>query len=331
MTPLLATARLGRIGFGGAPLGNLYAELAEDQAEAVVSHAYARGLRYFDTAPHYGNGLSEQRMGRVLRGLPRDSFALSSKVGRLLVASPSAPREQNGYVGVPPFVQRYDYSYDGALRSIEDSLRRLGLSRLDIVYIHDIDEATHGPEQPRIFREAMEGAYKALARLRSDGTIKAAGLGVNDWKVCAASLAHADFDCFLLAGRYTLLDQTAAPELLPACVARGIRIVLGGPYNSGILASGAVPGARFNYAPASTQVLARVAAIEACCAAFGVPLKAAALQFPLAHPAVATVIPGGRTRAEVDDNIAHAGHPIPARFWRALRERGLLAPALPVP
>ena len=241
-------------GFGGAPLGNLFAPIADEAAVALVRSAYISGVRYFDTAPHYGNGLSEHRIGAALRAAPRGDFLLSTKVGRLLIADPDAPRNQNSYVGVLPFVQRWDYSFDGTLRSIEDSLQRLSLAAIDYAFIHDVARDAHGDAQPQRFREAMEGAIPALARLKAEGAIKGYGLGVNDWQVCVDALAHADLDILLLAGRYTLLDQTALPELLPRCVARGVRVVVGGPFNSGILASGARPAGGgapyFDYAPA---------------------------------------------------------------------------------
>jgi D-threo-aldose 1-dehydrogenase len=326
---------LPRLGFGGAPLGNLFAPLADSAATELVRHAYERGVRYVDTAPHYGNGLSEHRIGAALRHVPRDSYALSTKVGRLLTAEATAPRAQNGYVEVLPFTQRWDYSAEGTLRSIEDSLQRLGLSRIDFVYIHDLARREHGAGYASRFREAMEGAVPALTKLRSEGVIAGFGLGVNEWEVCGEALAHTDLDVLLVAGRYTLADQTALPQLLPLCVARNVRVVIGGPFNSGILASGAKPRdgrvPYFNYQPAPADVVARVAAIEAVCAAHQVPLKAAALQFPLAHPAVACVAPGVRTIAEFDENLALSNHAIPDAFWRDLRAEGLIAVDSPLP
>ncbi len=316
------------LGIGGAPLGNLFAAVADDAAVALVRHAYARGIRYFDTAPHYGHGLSEHRFGAALRGVPRDEFVLSSKVGRILTAATGAPRDQHGFVEVLPFVQHWDYSYDGTLRSIEDSLQRLGQARLDLVFIHDVARDAHGDAQPQRFREAMKGAVPALARLKAEGAIAGFGLGVNDWQVCVDALAHADLDVLLLAGRYTLLDQTALPVLLPLCARRDVRVVIGGPFNSGILATGTrSAGARtlyFDYAPASSEIVARATAIEDVCAAHGVPLKAAALQFPRAHPAVACVLSGARSIAELDENLALAAQPIPDAFWRDLRAAGLV-------
>ena len=323
------------LGFGGAPLGNLFAAITDEAALSLVRRAFDRGIRYFDTAPHYGNGLSEHRIGAALRELPRDAYVLSTKVGRLLVPDAGAPRDQNSYIGVLPFVQRWDYSREGTLRSVDDSLQRLGLARIDYVFIHDVARDAHGDAQPARFREAMEGAVPALARLKAERVIAGFGLGVNDWQVCVDALAHADLDLLLLAGRYTLLDQTALRELLPLCVARATRVVLGGPFNSGILATGTRPfdgrPAYFNYAPASAEILERARSIEAVCAAHHVPLKAAALQFPRAHPAIACVLPGARSTAELDENIALASAPIPDAFWRDLRAQRLVAEEAPLP
>lgn len=323
------------LGFGGAPIGNLFAPIADAEAVALARHAYERGVRYFDTAPHYGNGLSEHRIGAALRAVPRDDFILSTKVGRLLTPDANAPRDQYGYVNVLPFVQRWDYSFDGTLRSVDDSLQRLSLSRVDYVFIHDVAHDAHGDAQPQRFREAMEGAVPSLARLKSEGVIKGFGLGVNDWQVCVDALAHTDLDLVLLAGRYTLLDQTALPEFLPLCIKRGTRVAIGGPFNSGILATGTRPAdgrtVYFNYAPASADVIARAAAIEDLCLAHGVPLKAAALQFPRAHPAVACVVPGARSIAELDENLAMSLIRIPGAFWRDLRSRRLVSADAPLP
>ncbi len=323
--------KLGPFGFGGAPLGNLFAAIDEAAAVAAVRRAYDTGLRHFDTAPHYGHGLSEHRIGEALRGMPRDSFILSTKVGRLLVPDAAAPSTQHGFTRTLPFVQRYDYSGDGARRSLEFSLHRLGMARIDIAYIHDCDFHAHGADGARRFKEAMDGAYPALAKLKAEGAIAALGLGVNHWETCRDALKHGDIDLFLLAGRYTLLDQSALDELLPACVARGTGIVVGGPYNSGILATGAVAGATFDYKPASPEILARVAAIAAVCKRHGVALRAAALQFPLAHPAIVAVIPGARTPAEIDDNAALMRAVIPAALWAELKATKLLRADAPTP
>ena len=322
---------LGPLGFGGAPLGNLYAAIDDGAAVAAVRRAWDIGIRHFDTAPHYGHGLSEHRIGEALRGRPRDEFVLSTKVGRLLTPDPDAATTQHGFAGTLPFDQRFDYSADGARRSLEDSLQRLGMARIDVAYVHDCDEHAHGAGAAAAFRAAMEGALPALAALKRQGAVRAIGLGVNMWQTCRDALAHADVDLFLLAGRYTLLDQSALAELLPRCVERGVGIVVGGPYNSGILATGAVAGARYDYQPAGPEILARVRALEALCARHGVRLKAAALQFPLAHPAVVAVIPGARTPAEVDENASLIGEAIPDSFWAELRAARLVPEAAPLP
>ena len=320
---------------GCAPLGNLFRGLEEPQAEAVVRRAWQDGVRYFDTAPHYGHGLSEHRLGRLLRTLPRDEFVLSTKVGRILTADAGAPRSAFGYVDTLPFVQRYDYTADGVRRSLEDSLQRMGLARIDIVYVHDIDATTHGAAQPTRFKDLLDSGLPALARLKAEGVIAGSGLGVNEVGICLETLAHADLDVLLVAGRYTLADQEALARLLPECQRRNVAVVLGGPFNSGILASGAHPHdgrpPYFNYQPAPAEVVARVAAIEGVCAQFDVPLKAAALQFPRMHPAIACVLAGARTSEEVAENVALAGRPIPAAFWRALVERRLVDPQVPLP
>jgi D-threo-aldose 1-dehydrogenase len=331
---LYGALRRGSLAFGGAPLGNLFAPLADADAIELVRHAWRRGVRYFDTAPHYGNGLSEQRIGAALHDVPRDSFLLSTKVGRVLVPDASAPRNQHGYVDGLPFAQMYDYSRDGVLRSLADSRRRLRQDRVDLVYAHDLDRATHGAEFERHFRTFLDSGLPVLADLKGAGVIGGFGIGVNGVAICLDTLRHADLDVILLAGRYTLLDQSALAELLPLCARRGTRIVAGGPFNSGILATGAHPAngqvGYFDYAPAPPDVVARVAALEDFCLARGVPLKAAALQFPLAHPAVACVLAGARSIAELDENLALAASALPAAFWHDLRARGLVVPDAPL-
>ncbi|MEP7208236.1 MAG: aldo/keto reductase [Casimicrobiaceae bacterium] len=334
--PALRTTFARRpLALGGAPLGNLFRPVSDAAATGVLRAALAAGVDYFDTAPHYGNGRSEQRFGSVLNTVPRERFVLSTKVGRLLTPCSDPARIQHGYVDGLPFVQHYDYTHDGTLRSLDESLARLALARIDIAYVHDIDVATHGADQPMRFREAIEGALPALARRKADGTLAGYGLGVNDVQVCLDTLAVADLDVILLAGRYTLADQSALAALLPRCVARGVAIVAGGPFNSGILATGAHPadGAApyFDYAPAAPHVVEHVEQIERLCLDFAVPLKAAALQFPLAHPAVACVLVGARSVAELEDSLAHVHLPIPRAFWTSLREARLVHPAAPLP
>lgn len=329
-----ASARAG-VALGGAPLGNLYRALSDDDAVAVVRRAWNRGIRYFDTAPHYGHGLSERRFGAALRDVPRTAFVLSTKVGRILHPDASAPASQHGYVEVPAFVQRYDYTREGVLRSLDDSRKRLGLDRIHLVYVHDLDRATHGDDFERHFKALLDGGLPSLAELKRAGEIEGYGIGVNGVAICLDVLRHADLDAILLAGRYTIADQSALPALLPLCLARNVAVVLGGPFNSGILATGATPPsgqvAYFDYAPASSAMVSHVAAIEVVCARHGVPLRAAALQFPAAHPAVAAVLAGARSEQEVDDLVAMRHYAIPAGFWIELRERGLVAPAAPLP
>jgi D-threo-aldose 1-dehydrogenase len=331
--------RFGRVeldvtvmGYGAAPIGNIFRPVAEEEAAAMIHAAWNAGVRYFDTAPMYGHGLSEARLGSALRWYPRHEYVVSSKVGRLLTAAPRQEIDFAPWVDGLPFKMRFDYSYDGAMRSIEDSLQRLGLEHIDIAFIHDCDVFTHGPQhQPGHFREAMDGAWRALDRLRSEGVLKAIGVGVNEWQVCLEALRQRDFDCFLLAGRYTLLEQEALDEFLPLCEQRGAAVVLGGSYNSGILATGAVPGAKYNYGPAPELILERTRRIEAVCARHGVPLKAVALQFVLAHPAIPTNIPGTRTVAQIEENLAVFRTEVPAALWDELKREGLIRQDSPVP
>jgi len=320
---------------GGAPLGNLFRAISDRAATTLVRYAHAAGARYFDTAPHYGHGRSERRLGDALREFTRDEYLLSTKVGRLLDPCSDAPRDQHGYVDTLPFVQRYDYTAKGVRRSLEDSLQRLGLARIDLVYVHDIDRAPHGEAHAGRLADALDGGLPALAALKSQGVIGGYGLGVNDVAICREVLRHADLDVILLAGRYTLADQSALAELLPECERRGVALVLGGPFNSGILASGARPRdgsvPYFNYAPAPGDMVDRVAAIELVCTEFSVPLRAAALQFPRGHTAVTCVLAGARSAAEFDENLRFSRFPIPAGFWHALRERGLIDAKAPLP
>jgi len=322
-------------GLGGAPLGNLFRAVSDREAHELVRCAYAAGARYFDTAPHYGHGRSERRMGDALRDFSRDDFLVSTKVGRLLVASANAPRDQHGYVDTLPFLQRYDYTAEGVRRSLTESLQRLGLARVDFACVHDIDRATHGEKHAERLADALDGGLPALGALKAEGAIAGYGLGTNDVAICLQMLRHADLDVILLAGRYTLADQSALPELLPECERRGVAVVLGGPFNSGILATGAHPrdgsAPFFDYATAPSAVIDRVSAIERVCVEHGVPLAAAALQFPLAHPAVTCVLPGARSAAEFERNLGLASLPIASAFWDALREQRLVDECAPLP
>jgi D-threo-aldose 1-dehydrogenase len=324
-----------RLGLGGAPIGNLFAPVTDADARTLVDAAWASGCRSVDTAPHYGHGRSERRIGDALRGHPRDAFVLSSKVGRLLTAQPGAAREQFSYIDTLPFVQHWDYGAAGTRRSLEDSLQRTGLSRIDVLYVHDCDAATHGERAPQVLRQVIDETLPALQQMKREGLIRAVGLGVNDVAVVQQVLREADLDALLLAGRYSLLDHSALGELLPECLKRGVHVALGGVFNSGILATGVASPSQaaptFNYAPAAREWVERTRRIEAHCAAHGVPLRAAALQFPLAHPAIEIVMLGARRVAEWDDALAMLRHPIPATFWQALRRDGLIPDEAPTP
>jgi D-threo-aldose 1-dehydrogenase len=322
------------LGIGTAPLGNMYRALTEASAQAALQAGWDSGCRYIDTAPFYGLGLSETRINTFLRGRPRADYVLSTKVGRRLAVCPPEERAGIGqFFETPSRRVVFDYSYDGVMRSMEDSLERLGLDRIDILLCHDVDVFTHGSKEAsdaRI-REFMEGGYHALHSLREQGVVSAIGAGLNNWEVCETLARAGDFDLFLLAGRYTLLEQDALTSFLPLCVERGIGIVLGGPYNSGILATGAWGGATYNYKPAPQDILDRVTRIEQVCAAHGVRLIEAALRFPLAHPAVVSVIPGGQTADEVKGNAEVLRAKIPAALWSDLKSQGLLRADAPVP
>ena len=299
--------RVTDLGLGSAPLGGMFEAVTEDDVHRVVDAAWSAGIRFFDTAPLYGHGLAEQRMGDVLRTKPRDDFVLATKVGRLLRAG-APPEPGQAFVGVPPVNPVFDFSYEGVMRSVDESLGRLGLDRIDILHIHDPDDH---------YEQALHGAYRALDTLRSEGTIAAVGAGMNQAEMLARFARDANFDCFLLAGRYTLLDRIGAKELLPLCVERGIAVVAGGVFNSGILAN---PNSdtHYNYRPAPAELIRRALELKAICERHGVDLKAAALQFPLRHPAIAVVLTGPRSVAELEENIRMFQAPIPDDLWREL-------------
>ncbi len=317
--------QLPKLGLGCAPLGGLLSGVSSDDATGVLDTALARGVRYFDTAPYYGFGLSERRVGDAIRGHP--DVILSTKVGRLLKPGLPADPAAFGWPEPLPFHPVFDYGYDGVMRSFEDSLQRLGRDRIDILLLHDIGPFTHTDpeEERRHFRDAMSGGYRALDELRRAGRVKAIGIGVNEVDVSLRTLDHGDWDVFLLAGRYTLLEQTPLERLFPECERRGTRIVIGGPYNSGIL----VGGRNWNYAEAPAELQARVLQIRGVCDRHGVPLPAAALQFCLAHPVVDTVIPGARTRQELLQALEWMETAIPDALWEDLKREGLLAAAAP--
>lgn len=296
-----------RLGFGGASIGGAFQAVEEASAVATIRRAWDLGIRYFDTAPLYGHGASERRVGQALRDRPRADVVVSTKVGRLF--DPGSDRTH------------FDFSRDGVRRSVEGSLARLGLERIDILLIHDPDDH---------WREAIGEAYPALHRLREEKIVGAIGAGMNQSAMLARFAREGDFDVFLVAGRYTLLDQEALAELLPLCLERQVSVVIGGVLNSGILADPR-PGSRFNYRPADPAVVERAQRLASVCASYDVPLKAVAVQFPLAHPAVATVLAGGRTTDQLDEYPALMRHPIPAELWAELRSQGLLPADAPTP
>ena len=323
---------LETLGLGCASVGNLYQPVSDLDARGLLESAWQSGFRYFDTAPHYGQGLSERRVGDFLREKKISEYVISTKVGRLLRPAGYA-RERHGFISPMPFNIHYDYSYDGVMRSYEDSLQRLGLDSVDMLYVHDIGTYTHGEENDRLFTDAMKGGYKALDQLRSHGAVKAIGLGVNEYQVCEAALEYGDWDCFLLAGRYTLLEQTALDTFLPKCVDRQCSIVIGGVYNSGILATG-VKGQgpwHYDYGQAPDEVVEKVSRIEKICDSYAVPLAAAALQFPLVHPAVASVIPGIGKPSRVRETTRLFALDIPVSLWADLKRAGLLGAHIPTP
>ncbi len=348
-----------RMGLGTNPLGGLYEAVGNAEAEALVRRSVELGVGLIDTAPHYGAGLAERRLARVLPTMPREDLVVSTKVGRLIrpisvpgkvvtvlreaalnrdptrilgAARHVAHRLQGRHTQPPPadpdtdmpdprLGSVFDFSYDGVMRSLSESLERLGLDRVDVLLLHDPDF---------YFKEAMAGAYRALEQLRADGTVGAIGVGMNQSAMLARFAREGDFDCFLVAGRYTLLDQGALEDLLPACEERGSSVLVGGVYNSGILADPR-PDSHFNYEPVTQAWLDKALRIKAVCDRHGVPLKAAAIQFPLGHPAVATILAGSRSVAEVEDNAAMLGHPIPNDLWAELRHEGLIGAHVPTP
>jgi len=316
-------AQCAPYGFGASSLGNLYAEMSDASAHEAVDAAWSLGVRYFDTAPYYGFGLSERRLGDALRLRNRDDYIVSTKAGRLLVPAES-PGERGGFRSPMPFTDQFDYSYDGVMRSFEASLHRLGLSRVDILLLHDLGAATHGENHAFHFSQAVRGGFRALEELRAQGAVSAIGLGVNEVSICAESMVHADFDLFLVAGRFTLLDQSAS-AFFDTCRARGVGVIAAGVFNSGILAG----GGRFSYdyAPASETILRRAEAIEDVCSAFGVALPAAALQFSASHAGVTLPLLGVRDAREVAAAHKHAAVQIPSALWQTLQELDLIQSA----
>lgn len=318
-----STVRVTELAFGAAAIGNLFTAVTDAEAEQAVHTAWDAGVRYFDTAPHYGLGLSERRLGAALRSRPRNEYVVSSKVGRLLEPTPGAPGDDlaNGFAVPATHRRRWDFSARGVRRSIEGSLERLGLDRIDIVYLHDPDDHA-GP--------ALDQAYPELDRMRREGTVGAIGVGMNQADLLARFIRETDLDAVLLAGRYTLLDQGGLTELLPLATDRGVDVVIGGVFNSGLLADPR-PGATYDYTAAPPDLLSRALDLKTVCERHGVPLRAAALRFPLGHPAVASVLVGTRSAAEARDAAAMLAHAVPDALWAELRERGLLPVDVPTP
>jgi len=306
-----------RLGLGCAQLGNLYRAMSDETAHAIVDEAWAQGIRYFDTAPHYGLGLSERRVGAALAGRPRDEYVLSTKVGRLIEENPSytgVERDDEGFDVPADLVRRRDYSRDGVLRSLESSLARLDLDRIDIAFVHDCEDYVE---------EALAGAIPALIDLRAQGVVRHVGLGMNFDKVLARFVRESDVDTIMLAGRYTLLEQPALDELLPLCVERGVRVMAAGVFNSGILATPS-PGTTYNYEAAPAELVGKAQRIADVCVRFGVELPAAAIAFVAAHPAVDSVVLGASSVDQVRQNAARASAEVPPALWEALVEEGLL-------
>jgi len=308
-----------RLGFGAAPIGNLFSAVGDAEAVATVDAAWSAGLRFFDTAPLYGHGLSERRLGAALRARPRDEVVVATKVGRLLDAH--VVKDDDGFVDTPPVGWRYDFSHDATLRSLDASLERTGLDRIDVLHVHDPDDHA---------QDALRGAFPALRKLRAEGVVRAIGAGMNQSALLARFVREADLDCVLLAGRYSLLEQPALADLLPLCVERGVSVIAGGVFNSGLLADPS-PRAMYDYHPAPPAQVERARRLAAVCARHGVDLKAAALRFPLAHPAVACVLTGARSAAEVAENARLFAAPIPLALWDDLRRERLVGDDVPTP
>ena len=323
------------LGLGGAPMAGLRATISDQEAVGLVEAGYAAGVRYFDTSPFYGYGRSELRMGAALREKPRGDYVLSTKVGRVMHVLKPGEQRPAGFRenGLPGFVPEFDYTYDGVMRSLEHSHLRLGLAKIDIALVHDVDFWTTKDRAvlDQRFKTVMDSGFKALDELRKAGVIGAIGVGINEADTSLRFIQAGNFDCMLLAGRYTLLEQGALHEFLPECVKRGVSVILGGPYNSGILTGGVKPGATHDYTPAAAPLIEKAQKIEAICRRHGVELGAAALQFPLFHPAFCSVIPGALSAREVAQNIERMQIKIPADLWSELKREKLLEADAPTP
>lgn len=323
--------RTSLLGFGSAPLGNIFRPISTADAHEMVRSAWQAGIRLFDTAPMYGHGLAEHRMSDALFEFPRDEYVLSTKVGRTLVPSAPGTFDHGVWAKVPPLKSEFDYSYSACFRQVEDSLQRMMSDRIDVLFVHDIDRFTHGDNQPARFKEAVAGSFKALIELREQGSVREIGVGVNEVDVCYKVAQEVDIDSILLAGRYTLLEQEPLDDLLPLCSERKISIVLGGVFNSGILATGAIKGAKYNYVAAPTTILEKVSKMEQVCSEFNIPLAAAAIQFASAHPAVVNVCIGARNMEQWNQNFELLNLQIPSDFWTKMKKQGLVREDAPLP
>ncbi|MDR3517258.1 MAG: aldo/keto reductase [Azospirillaceae bacterium] len=332
VAPLSAKPLSARVGFGASGLGTLTWNIPDDTAHAILQEAYAAGYRYFDTSPLYGHGLSELRLGRFLRTLPRDRYLLSTKVGRYLVAPrPGETLDPGQWVAPLGLKPVLDYSYDATMRALEQSVNRLGIGSIDIVYIHDLDRRNLGAAFDRCYAQALDGAYRALDGLRRSGDIKAIGVGLNEADVATDLIRDCDLDVVMLAGRYTLLEQGALTTFLPLATQRHVDVVVAGVFNSGILAKGPGSGGHYDYGEAPPDIVARVQGIATACAAHGVSMAAAAVQFPFGHPAVRTVVVGMSRLPSVRQNMAWFHETIPTALWAQLKAQGLLAAEAPTP
>ena len=319
------------LSFGGASIGNLYNRCTNEAALETLSASWDLGIRYFDTAPEYGNGLSEHRMGNMLRDRPRDQYILSTKVGDLLYAIHNQIPLSNKFIDQLPFHLMYDYSYEGVMRGFEDSLQRLGLNQIDILLVHDLDPIIHDQEYfLHHFKTYMDSGYKALTKLREEGIIKAIGLGVKQWEVCAEAMKHGDYDCFMLQGNYTLLEQPALSGFMDDCIKKRISILLAGPYASGILATGPIKGAYFHHTEADECILKRVQRIQDICHSYNTPIQAAAIQFPLHHPAITSVVVGSASAQSMRDNVNYLTFNVPLVLWEELKSAGIISKQAPI-
>ncbi|MGV9800927.1 aldo/keto reductase [Mycobacterium sp. NPDC003449] len=319
------------LGYGGAPIGNFNGTFTDSAAHQMVAQSWDQGVRYFDTAPGYGNGLGEYRLGQALRSYDRTQLVLSTKVGRVLRPTLGAPTVNGQYRDIPPLVAEYDYTYDGVMRAVEQSMQRMLTDRFDVLFIHDCDRYTHGAAQPELFRQAIVSAFPALEALREQGVVTAIGFGVNETDVMTEAVKATDSDLCLLAGRYTLLEQEPLDALLPMCEERGIGLILGGVYNSGVLATGPIEGARFNYGPAPLEVLEKAGRIEEICRRHGVALPAVALQFAAAHPVVPSICIGARNADQQQRNADLFDAVVPGQLWEDLRSARLIREDAPTP